>query len=550
MYYELSMDSCCISNMRVPKASALYLDYLYRYDRVARFYGGAPQEETSYNNLAQKIAKNYSCREALAEILTRQNHGFGCDEETFANLDRFRDSRTFAVVTGQQVGLFSGPAFTLYKALTAVGLARHLSAQGLPCVPIFWLATEDHDLEEVSSTSILNGTAEPVRLRVSGERPAANSPVGRVKLSTEVADALARVEQILPAGEPRDRLLRDLRKTYAPGVEWGEAFGQFMARLFSRFGVILLDPLEIQVHELARPAIERALERAPRLRNLLQERSQDLARSGYHAQVHVADDSTLLFATVEGSRTAIRQRGEEFLLEDAPPVSLDRLREWVARSPLDFTPSALLRPVIQDTLLPTVAYVAGPAELAYLGQSQVIYPEFGRPEPVIFPRAGFTLASRHEQRLLEKYHLAVEDVWQGEEHLRRMIATASDDRGTEKWTSRMDEGEAEIKQLFDDLRDDVERMDPTLVEALRHTQEKMSYQLEKLRGKISRAAIGRSELLSRHERELARFFMPSGNLQEREVSGIQFLGQAGYELLDRLLEQIKPGCMDHQFFVY
>lgn len=550
MYYELSMESCCISNMRVPKASALYLDYLYHYDRVGRFYGGAPQEQASYSSLAHKIEKNYPHREALAEILIRQNRAFGCDEATFANLERFRDSRTFAVVTGQQVGLFSGPAFTLYKALTAVGLARHLSGQGLPCVPMFWLATEDHDLEEVSSASILNREGETVTLRVSGERPAANSPVGYVKLSSEVTDALARIEQLLPAGVPRDEVLRDLRESYKPGTGWGEAFGRFMARLFSRFGVILLDPLEAQVHELARPAIERSLAEAPRLRTLLQERSQELVRLGYHAQVHVADDSTLLFATIDGSRSAIRQREEEFLREGADPAPLALLQEGVARNPLDFTPSALLRPIIQDTLLPTVAYVAGPAELAYFGQSQAIYPEFGRPAPVIFPRAGFTLASRHEQRLLEKYHLTVEDVWQGEEHLRRKIAAASDGRGTEIWSSRMDEGEAEMKRLFEGLREDVERMDPTLVEALRHTQEKMSYQLEKLRGKISRAAIGRSELLSRHERELARFFMPSGNLQEREVSGVQFLGQAGYELLDRLLEQIKPHCMDHQFLVY
>ncbi|MGH9326243.1 MAG: bacillithiol biosynthesis cysteine-adding enzyme BshC [Terriglobia bacterium] len=544
------MTPCCISNLHLPKASALYLDYLYHYDRVGRFYSGTPHAPTSYRNVAQAIAGTHPHREALLEILTRQNRAFGCDQMTFANLDHLRDSRTFAVVTGQQVGLFSGPAFTIYKALTAVMLARHLSQQGLPCVPVFWLATEDHDLEEVSSASILDDAGEMVTLRVSGERPAANSPVGNVKLSSEVDGALAHVEQLLPTGEPRDWLLQGLRESYAAGMRWGESFGRFMARLFSRFGVILLDPLDAQVHELARPSIEYALEEAPRLRSLLQERSQNLVHSGYHAQVHVADDSTLLFATRDGSRTVIRQRGEEFLVEGANPSPLRQFEEWVARSPLDFTPSALLRPVVQDMLLPTVAYVAGPSELAYFGQSQVIYPEFGRPAPVIFPRAGFTLASHREERLLEKYHLTVEDVWQGEEYLRRKIAVVADGDGTQAWSARIDGGEAEMKRLFEGLGEEIGRLDPTLTEALRHTQEKMSYQLEKLRGKISRAAISRSELLSRHERELARFFMPSGNLQEREVSGIQFLGQTGSELLDRLLDRIRPDCADHQFFVY
>jgi uncharacterized protein YllA (UPF0747 family) len=203
--------------------------------------------------------------------------------------------------------------------------------------------------------------------------------------------------------------------------------------------------------------------------------------------------------------------------------------------------------VVQDTLLPTLAYVAGPSELAYLGQAQVLYEAFGRPQPVVFPRAGFTLVDHRTQRLMEKYRLGIEDVWQGEEHLGRRIAAAGFAEG---WSERFDQSEGDLAQLLERLRQDVEKLDPTLLDTLQHVKEKITYQMERLRGKVSRAALGRSELLARHEQALLRFLMPHKDLQERRVSGIYFLGQAGYTLLDHILSHIQTHCSDHQVLAY
>lgn len=539
----------CIPYTQAPKATALFLDYLYHFDRVQDFYGGAPQEFSSYQRIAQEISGRYSHRAALADVLERQNRAFGCGEETLANIRRLRDPEVFAVVTGQQVGLFSGPVFTFYKALTAVRVAQSLTGQGLPSVPVFWLATEDHDLEEVSKTAVLNEAGELISLEAAGDRPSPGSSVGYVRLREQVHELLKITEEILPEGEPRARLMEDLRASYLPGAGWGEAFGRFMTRLFSRFGVVLIDPLNDPVHRLAQGVYERALAQASRLRSLLQDRSRTLEKSKYHAQVHVGDDSTLLFIRTPNGRTAIHQKGEQFLIEGLASASEPDLEKRLSAEPLDFTPSALLRPVIQDSILPSVAYIAGPAELAYFAQAQAIYPEFGRPIPVLYPRAGFTLADRRQQRLIEKYRLSLEDIWQGKEHLGQQIAAASVSENRD-WAGRMERGEKSIKELFEGLQQDVERIDRTLVDAARTTQEKMIYQLERLRGKISRAALDRSELLSRHEQELLRFLAPAGNFQEREVGGIHFLARGGYELLDRLFAQLQSRCMDHQFLAY
>lgn len=540
--------SSCIPFSRAPGATPLFLDYLYHYDRVARFYSGHPHDFGSFQAVARAIAERYPHRAELADILEQQNRALGCAEQTLSNVGRLREADTFAVVSGQQVGLFSGPAFTLYKALTVVRLAQEFTSQGLKCVPVFWLATEDHDLEEVAETAVLNDAGDLVQLHVEGDRPSPACSVGYVRLSANVSDAITAVQAALPAGEARDQLIRDLGECYAPGVPWGEAFGRFITRLFSRFGIILIDPLNEAVHQLARPVYGTAISESAKLRTLLENRSRELIGAGYHAQVHVGADSTLLFAAVKGNRTLVHFEGGRYKMAGGADMMPAQMEAWAASQPLDMTPSALLRPIVQDSLLPTVAYVPGPSELAYFAQAHAIYPEFGRPMPVLYPRASFTLSTRGVHRLLEKHYAALDDVWQGEEHLRRKIA-ASGDGQSAGWSSRIERGEADVKRLFDELAADAGQLDPTLSGAVANAREKITYQIERLRGKFSRAALDHSELLSRHEKTLLAQLTPAGKLQERAVSGINFIGRAGESLLDGLLERVQTRCVDHQYLV-
>jgi len=541
------MDFPPVSYTHLPKAAPLFLDYVHHYDRVAQFYNGSPYDPQSYSRVADQLHENRTLRAELATILAKQNGDFDCGEATRANIERLRTPGTFAVVTGQQVGLLSGPAFTLYKSLTAVRLAQSLSAQGLPSVPVFWLATEDHDLEEVAHTATFDDEYNLIELKDSGERPAPHSHVGQVRLSAEIAKLLERLEAALPTGEARDRLLNDLRESYQPSVTWGQAFGRFMGKIFSRWGVVLIDPLDDSVHRLTARVYEDSTTRASQLRERLIERSKSLEQAGYSAQVRVDAESTLLFVTRDGNRTALRERGGSFTLDDNGRISAYELAALARERPIAFTPNALLRPFIQDTLFPTIAYVAGPSELAYLAQANVLYAEFGRPQPVIMPRAAFTLVDARIQKLLDKYRLRVEDVWQGEEHLRRAIASTGFAGG---WSGRLDEAEKGFAQLLSQMRNDIAAIDPTLLDTLKHTEDKMKHHFETLKGKISRAALQKSELLARHEQMLLRFLYPRKQLQEREVTGAYFLGRAGYELLDHVLEQIQLDSSAHQVMAY
>ena len=533
-----------ISYSKIPHASRLFVDYLYDFKKVSSSYVHHPFKLESYRAVADHLPFIEKRGRDLGEILERQNQDFGAGDATLSNVRQLSKKGTFAVVTGQQVGLFSGPVFSLYKVLTTIRLAHYLSEQGIPSVPVFWAATEDHDLEEVNSCYLLDEKGEPVGITVAGDRSAPRCPVGRTRISSDIKDVLVRVGELLPGGPSRNRVLKDLEDCYQPGEGWGRAFCRFMVRLFGRWGVVFVDPLDKAFHKLASGVYQRAYDRAGHLRVQLQQRGAVLVNDGYHAQVRVPDDLTLFFALIDGNRVPVRQKGKEFFLDHDRRLEEGDLRRWIERAPEDFSPNVLLRPIVQDSLLPTVAYVAGPSELAYLGQAQVLYREFGCSQPVIFPRAAFTLVDRRSRRWLEKYGLDIEQVWRGEEHLASRIAVTGLTPG---WSERFEKRKQVLDQTLEDLRKDIEGLDPTLVEALSHTKDKVLYQLDRLQGKMERSALQRAGNLARHAALLNRYLFPRRNLQEREISGIYFLGHAGYELLDRIYERIQVRSSDHQF---
>ncbi|HEV2423191.1 MAG TPA: bacillithiol biosynthesis cysteine-adding enzyme BshC [Terriglobia bacterium] len=542
------METHCIPQVRLPKTSAFYRDYIDHFERAASFYGaGSPFDPGSFAAVAAALNYPGDLRAQVLPILARQNEFYGAGAETLRNLRLLGESGTVAVVTGQQVGLFSGPAFTLYKALSAVKLSERLRDQGLAAVPIFWLATEDHDLEEVASTAVLDDDYRLVPLSDAGVRPAPHSSVGYVRLSEQVTAALDLLDASLPRSESRDRLLRDLRQAYVPGAGWGDAFARFLARVFDRWGVILLDALDPELHQLAVPLYLQAISGARELNVRLRERSEALVGARYHAQVHVDEESSLLFVAREGNRTALRieRKGGEFVLDRNGRMTAGEARRLAEERPLDISPNALFRPIIQDRLLPTVASVVGPAELTYHAQSAVLYPVFERPQPVVVPRTSFTLLDPRSERILKSYRLRVEDVWQHEDQLRRLIASAGFADG---WERRLEESEREVMRVLDGVRDDVSSIDPTLLDASERARRRAAYQFERLKGKITRAAFARSEVLRRHEQALRAYLLPHGELQERSVGGVYFLGRAGYELLEELLPLISTDSACHHTF--
>jgi bacillithiol biosynthesis cysteine-adding enzyme BshC len=493
---------------------------------------------------ASAVQYDPSRRERVGAILERQNKAWEASPQTAANLARLRRGAS-AVVTGQQVGLFGGPMFSIYKALTTVKLAEEATAAGFDAVPVFWLATYDHDLAEVNHVSI-PGPDGLLRTLTASSHGIPGAPVSGVRLGDE----------ILPVVEEAVSLLGDsegsqfLRECYRPGESLGSSFARFYARLFAAWGVILLDASDPDLHRVAAPIYRAAVEQASEIDEALLARGRNLEAARYHQQVKVTASSVLLFTLQNGARTAIQRHANggssEFVIasEAAPQkLSSKELLERISSTPEDFSPNVLLRPVVQDYLLPTLAYTGGAAEAAYFAQAGAVYEKILHRVTPLVPRFSATLVEPKVQRWLRQYDISVVDVLHGAEVLRRTLAARSLPADLQSAFERVNKS---VEESFSSLHEALAKLDPTLVEASQTGASKVRYQLDRLRERAMAAELRRSEIVSRHAESLVQALYPEGALQERSVAGVYYVARHGTELLKSLHDFMRADCLDHQ----
>jgi bacillithiol synthase len=525
-----SMETHCISFREIPQTTKLFAAFLEDFGRVARYYAESPTL-TGVAAAAKQVQLDSAVRQGVVEVLHEQNKRFGgteaLDEHLARNLDRLANGAV-AIVTGQQVGLFTTPAYSFYKVMTAVAYAEELTRQGIEAVPVFWVATEDHDLAEINHAAwtTRTGLAEfalPVGAGEEGRR------VGEIKLGEAIAAPVVTAVDTLEGPFAAD-VARALRESYAPDETYGSAYAKLMARLVAGRGIIFLDPLDARLHRFAAGIYRRALDEADPLREALLARSKELERGGFHAQVKMTRESTLLFYNVDGMRLPLRQRNGKFFAGDAT-FTADELRAAIEKTPEAFTPNVLLRPVVQDTLLPTAAYVGGPAEIAYMAQAEVVYQRLLGRMPAMLPRASFTIIEPAVARLLKKYGLDFRDMLRGRQFLRARMEVKSLPRGL---ASRFEKDEKSLRKLLGAYRKPFERLDGTLIGALALTERKLFHQFLNLKRKAGRAENFRTGVLDRHERILVDALYPHRGLQERTLSALPWLAAYGPEFLDDL----------------
>ena len=551
------MECQCIQQTTIPHATRLFTDFLYDFERVRPFYAWEPFHEESFLRAARTIQYPAETRAAVANVLEEQAALFGAGPPTLRNIERFR-AGALALVTGQQVGLFTGPAYALYKAVTAVRLADLLTSRGVDCVPVFWLATEDHDLHEVNHTFLLDSAYGFHRLADETPAPVPNAPVGSVHLGSQITEVTRQAVSLLPSTPWTAEVAAALAQAYRPGETLGVAFARLLTRLMGRYGVILMDPVHPRLRALSSRVFRRAVEMAPALNQALLERNKELARAGYHAQVHVTETSALLFRMANGQRTVLRRRNGDFVPDGGLPAGAsagagagtgeDRwtpaeLARQIDENPADFSPNVLLRPVVQDTLLPSGAYVGGPAELAYFAQAAVLYPPLLGRAPLVYPRASFTLLDGATRSLLGRYGLELTDVLAGPQDLRTRMAPHF---LTPELAQAFEHDETLLDDLLDGLRARLEEFDHTLADAAATSARKMTYQLSKIKRKAGAAAGRRSGELEHDAVILENVIHPRKSLQERVYSGVCFLARFGPPLLDQLYERVSLTCPDHQ----
>jgi bacillithiol biosynthesis cysteine-adding enzyme BshC len=511
------METTCLRHTNLPNTSRLFSDFLYHYDRVAKYY-----------ELPGKIEYPESRREKIVSALREQNGDHPA-------LDTLAKPNAVAYVTGQQVGLFSGPAYTLYKALTAIRLAEQSNAEGIPAVPVFWLATEDHDFAEVNHSWSFNQHNQPVFFRVdSAESESGQQPVGNIAIADwPIAELEASLEGFSFASEVIDLV----KQSYRPGATMGQSFQQFLATLLKPYGLLFLDPLHPSIRAIAAPLLTQALEIASDLKQRLLDRNKELEDSGYHAQVHIEAKTSLFFLLENGKRIALRRQEGSYLSSDRryTPAELAQHAE-------NLSPNAILRPVMQDYLLPTAAYVGGPAEIAYFAQSQVLYEALLGGMPRVVSRAGFTILSGRTTKLMKRYGLEIKDLFPGDQALAEKMAARLIPSALQ---ARFEKAGKSVTGELGKLTSELEAFDPTLKDALEKSRDKMLYQLAKMQSKVAREAMRRTDHASSDASYLMSSLFPHKHLQERLYSVLPFLALHGPGFIEQIYENVRLDCPDH-----
>jgi bacillithiol biosynthesis cysteine-adding enzyme BshC len=526
---------------RLPHQPKLFLRFLDDFASVSSFYAHPPTLDA-----IKEVAKNLEFpaerRKEVVAVLRDINAALGAGEATRRNL-QLLEAGAVAVVSGQQVGLFGGPAYAFYKALSAIRIAEELTEAGVAAVPVFWMATEDHDLDEVRHVTWFNaGKLTRFELPVEGSF---GQPVGRVKLGPTVSELASKAAALL-AGTSSEAVGKFLLESYTPDDSYGSAFGKLFARVFSEQGLILLDPLDARLHRIAAPVYRKALADRDELSAKLLARGKELEAAGFDPQVKVTAESTLLFEMKDGPRQpvgfaqgsgTVTGAGGKFKSGDSS-WTRDEVLRLAETAPETLSPNALLRPVVQDYLLPTVAFAAGSAEISYLAQSQVVYQHILGHMPVLLPRADFTLLDAKADKLLQKYQLCIENIWTGPQELRKQMEGVSLPK---QLAEDFDKRKTLIETTLTELGADIQKLDATLAGAVATTREKMTFQLEKLREKTGRALDERAGLIAEHVEFLENLLYPGKVLQSRELSFLPFLAQWGSDGLKELKELASSG---------
>ncbi len=527
-----------------PWIRRLAADYAFAYDRVAPFFAGDPASPDAWAAAiarAQQLQRDHA---AVAALLGEQQRRRGAPPEALAASQTLADPQAVAVVTGQQAGVFGGPLFTLLKALSAIKTARAVSAQHrVPVVPVFWIEGEDHDWPEVRSCAVFDADLGVHHVTLADLAGAGELPVARLKLDHHVGDAIQALAAALPPTEFTHALLEDIKAAYQPGHDVADAFGRWLERVLGPLGLVVYDASDPAAKPLVRELFTREITEG-RAVQLAADAGESLQAAGYHAQVAPHDGSLALFH-LDGRRTPIRRDGDRFVIGDEGAWTRGDLLQQVREHPEHFSPNVLLRPLVQDTVFPTIAYVAGPNELAYLGQLKGVYAHFGVPMPLMLQRLTATLVDSNAMRFLTKTGMPLAALRPQDELALNQLLESQLPPSVEH---SLEDVVSVVQQRMDALAAAVPQIDPTLEGATRSTLGKMHHELRTLHGKIIQAAKRRDETLRRQFRHAQALAFPGGHPQEREIGFVYFLNRYGPALLDRLLEEL-PTEMGHHWIV-
>ena len=526
----------------LPRVNPVFRDYLKGSPAVGDFFRWDPREPQD-QILASLTSHRYS-RDQLVTILTDQNRAWGATDVLLQGIARLRDPQAVTVVTGQQVGIFGGPLYTLYKALTAVAVARQAESQWqVPCLPLFWMGAEDTDFAEIDHLSMPDRQDQVNLVRYTPIEGYGSDLPATHRLSSTIGEALAALEQAVGPAHAQESVLKLLRECYSPGETLVHAFGRLLSTLLSDRGLILVDPSDARLKSLARPLFVREIDTAPASARLVQTASEKLRGLGYRPQVRMRRQDPNLFY-LDGGRHPIKE-GNHGLLTAGSQRWKNRkeLTHFVEEKPEHFSPNVVLRPVMESFLFPVLAHIGGPHEIAYYAQLRGVFDHFELPMPFVLPRATLTIVEGRIERLLKKHHLTLPAL-QGDPEtvLSRVLRNSL----PKTFVTKQQRILQSIQKNFQELRATVSTLDPTLTPRVGRAEGVVKKQMEAVERDLLRSYKRRNQEIQTQVLRVLTHLLPGGELQERAYGFMPYLCHHGLPFIDLIMASIDGPGWDHQ----
>jgi len=476
------------------------LDYLYHYERVSSFYSCHFRE--------RKFRKVRIERNQLVRILREYNRKIDAPQRVMKNIEMLLDENTYAVITGQQPGIFAGPLYTIYKALSAIVIASDCSDKEHPLVPIFWNASEDHDLSEIDHIYLMKEN-EPLRI----DYPVSSfGSISEVRLDTQKMEkVMSKINEITPNTEFKNSLLNNLRHLAKRSESLGEFFSRIMISLLGEYGLILIEPKYLR--EMTIPLFKKMIENPTKCSKIINKAGDRLKKSGYHPSIHKTSNLCNFFL----ERKNVTYHKEFHVANNI--YSPDELLGLLEKNPLSFSANAITRPIVQDYLFPTYAYIAGPSEIAYFSQLKEIYEEFMIEMPLIYPRFGATILENKVLSVLKKYNLEILDL-RSPEFLTKRLAKR-------EIAPLFDSARRKISKIFSGMEEVAVKIDSTLKDASEASLRRILKEISSLEEKVARSRKRQKVIVKNQINKAAHNIFPQGELQERKLNVLEYLIKFG-----------------------
>lgn len=521
----------------------LFQDYTSGISDILQFYETNPFDEESIKERIDNFSFSGN-RESSVEALKKYNKQFNAPDAVFRSIDKLNDNRSLAIVTGQQLTLFGGPVFTIYKTITAINFARQVENKfGIPVVPVFWMADEDHDFDEVSSIHIPGGKETmSYKFRANGQK---EKPSGFIKFNDEIEDLWSDISTELLETDFSKELSALIEKNYKSGSDFGTAFGNMMLHLFSDHGLILSGSNFAPVKKLSYHPMQTSVMNASALYDTLTNTSTKLESAGYHRQVYL-NQSNLFWLDDDNNRVKIQYEKDYWYTgNENQSWTTESLILEIEHTPERFSPNVFLRPIMQDHFIPTLSYIAGPGEVAYYAQMKNFYQKFDKRMPIIKPRISATIIESGIDRILKKLPFHIEDYSKRIEDLESEYVASADTPDIEKI---FNDWKQKTGEILEQKKDPINEIDPTLTNSAEKAHAVFTSELDKLKGKVYRSVKKQENVQINRIKKIQNNLFPNGNLQEREVAFIYFMNKYGMDIWDILLEELKhEHSRDHKY---